>query len=167
MASACGGRLGGQESGIKERRPAGKNQARTDRLWYPSADRLLAGEDRATGQPDDARHWISVYTELVRFREQTLSDWHEEMAGSQDPRSRAELSRTLVAWSSRQLEALRQHLDFWRRRHLQLLEHPAPSTLALGLNWAALGRPRQGRARKRAPGARKDRRPGRAAGPGR
>jgi len=132
-------------------------------------DRLLAGENRASQLPDDARHWISVYTELVRFREQMLADWHEEMAGSHDPRSRMELTRTLVAWSSRQLEALRGHLDFWRQRHLQLLEHPAPTALAPRLDWPAPARRRVGRPRKRpaAAGSRKDRRPGRAAGPGR
>lgn len=96
-----------------------------------------------------------------------LADWHEEMAASHDPRSRVELSRTLLAWSSRQLDVLRRHLDFWRQRHLQLLEHPAPAVPASRLDWAAPARRRPGRPRKRPAtvGTKKDRRPGRATGP--
>ena len=121
---------------------------------------MLGGEDPRTPRADEARHWISVYTELVRFREQMLADSHEEIAGIHELRSRSELTRTLVAWSSRHLDALRKRLDFWRRRHLQLVDQP------LG---AARGpRPvRSARLRGRPAGKRKDRRPGRAAGPGR
>jgi hypothetical protein len=98
-----------------------------------------------------------------------LADWHEEMAGSNDPLSRMELTRTLVAWSSRQLQGLRRSLDFWRQRHLQLLDNPSPSRLATSLDWALPARRRPGRPRRQpaAAGRRKDRRPGRAAGPGR
>lgn len=35
------------------------------------ADWLLPGESQSTEHPDDALHWVAVYTELVRFAKDT------------------------------------------------------------------------------------------------
>lgn len=36
-------------------------------------NRLLHGEDPQTAYPDDARHWCSVYEELLHFKDEVLA----------------------------------------------------------------------------------------------
>jgi len=38
----------------------------------PKRDRLLEGEDPESLRPQDTRHWISVYREMITFKEDLL-----------------------------------------------------------------------------------------------
>lgn len=76
--------------------------------------RDLEGEDLTSTNPEDARHWVSVYEELCRFKRFLIETVREETA-SVDSSARAELSRDDQALSV-ELERLELHLDFWTER---------------------------------------------------
>src|SRR5438045_5559514 len=40
---------------------------------FPRPDRLLEGERPRTVFPQDARHWIAVYREMIGFKEELLT----------------------------------------------------------------------------------------------
>lgn len=60
---------------------------------------LLPGENPASLHPGDIRHWIAVYTELLR----TIPTPAPGDVGG--------------ALLSYRIEGLRQRLDFWKQRH--------------------------------------------------
>lgn len=96
-------------------------QAPRDRMVELGGDRtrLLRGEDPATEYPDDARHWIAVYNELLGFKQDVLrtiegrvptisEDARDEVVGTDLPLMRAEASRFV------------DRIEFWERRLAEL-----------------------------------------------
>ncbi len=82
-------------------------------------ERLLPGEDPRTTHPDDVRHWMSVYAQLLSFKEKVLSDTHASMA-VMEPEARAEVSRTDATVLEAERQRLRRRADFWEQRHREL-----------------------------------------------
>lgn len=82
-------------------------------------DRLLPGEEPNTRYLDDARHWRSVYAELLHFKDQLVTAARRAGENLRRP-ARHEVSDDL-----RLLEAertrLRSRYEFWKRRSEELV----------------------------------------------
>lgn len=86
----------------------------------PAPDRLLEGEDPRTVFPRDARHWISVYREMIGFKEDLLGRIRNRLnklpaAALQDPADND------ISLLEDQLQRYRRRLDYWygRQWHLE------------------------------------------------
>jgi hypothetical protein len=73
--------------------------------------RLLPGEDPDTTFEDDARHFVSVYAELLHFQEVAVSQAEE----SQEAADGEHLAHLRV-----ERDRLQRRLEFWQRRHHEL-----------------------------------------------
>lgn len=85
-------------------------------------DRLLPGEEPRSKHPDDARHWTSVYAELLQFKDQLVAAARRAGGGLRQS-GRHELGqdmKLLVAERSR----LRKRHRFWSRRLQDLGQGP-------------------------------------------
>jgi hypothetical protein len=78
-------------------------------------DRLLPNEDSRSMQPEDVRHWVLVYRQLVAFKEQMLEETDQAMTNIQ-PDARTEVGRTDAVVLKAEWERLRRRLDFWEQR---------------------------------------------------
>lgn len=85
----------------------------------PRPDRLLEGEDPQTGFPQDARHWIAVYREMITFNEELLSRIRTLMSGL-PAEARRDVIDNDVATLESQLERYGRRLEFWYARQWQL-----------------------------------------------
>jgi DNA-binding response OmpR family regulator len=82
-------------------------------------ERLIEGENPETKHPDDARHWVAIYYELLSFKEGVLARVYQEMATMSEA-ARTEVARTDQPVLEAELDRLRRRLEFWRRRHWEL-----------------------------------------------
>ena len=87
------------------------------------SERLLPGENRNSRLPDDAQHWIAVYSEFIRFKADLLSTVDAERAALPDEVSAA-LSMTVLSQLNRQYAGLQRRLDFWQTRLAELTTQP-------------------------------------------
>lgn len=96
----------------------GDERARDELAGKEAADpdRLLPGEDPSSHYADDARHWIEVYDELLRFKtrllqvaEDTLKDVHGQPA-------RHEVVETDRVVLQTEVNRFRNRLAFWKDR---------------------------------------------------
>jgi Transcriptional regulatory protein, C terminal len=83
-------------------------------------DRLLEGEDPASLRPQDTKHWISVYREMIAFKEDLLERVtgdlvHVSAAAKIDLNDDVELIDA-------QLRRYRRRLTYWVDRQLELEE---------------------------------------------
>ena len=83
-------------------------------------DRLLEGEDPETRQPEEANHWIEVYTELLTFKERAVATANQDVAQMPEVDARVEATQTDLAVLEAERDRIRRRLDFWKRRHLDL-----------------------------------------------
>jgi hypothetical protein len=83
-------------------------------------DRLLEGEDPSTPHPQDARHWVEVYSQLLTFKERTLGSTQRNLNEMPAPEAREEAAETDVTVLEAERKRLRQRLDFWEKRHREL-----------------------------------------------
>ncbi|TME25608.1 MAG: hypothetical protein E6I68_01720 [Chloroflexi bacterium] len=83
-------------------------------------DRLLEGEDPETRQPEEANHWIEVYTELLTFKERAVATANQNVAQMPEVDARVEATQTDLAVLQAERDRIRRRLDFWKRRHLDL-----------------------------------------------
>jgi hypothetical protein len=74
-------------------------------------NRLLDGENRDHFTPDDVRHWRAVYTDLVRFKEDLLSQTRGHI--EQVPETNKELGGIDIPFLLAEKERLRRGLTFW------------------------------------------------------
>lgn len=86
----------------------------------PKRDRLLEGEDPESLRPQDTRHWISVYREMIAFKEELLERvsgdlMHVSAAAKIDLNDDVKLIDT-------QLKRYRRRLTYWVQRQLELEE---------------------------------------------
>ncbi len=83
-------------------------------------DRLLEGEDPESLRPQDTRHWISVYREMIAFKEDLLgrvtTDLEHVSAAAQ-----TDLNDDIKLIDS-QLKRYRRRLTYWVERQLELEE---------------------------------------------
>ncbi len=83
-------------------------------------DRWLDNENPRSRLPEDARHWIQVYTELLAFKDKALATAHHSLGGMSEEEARVEMAQTDLAVMEAERDRLRRHLDFWKQRHLDL-----------------------------------------------
>jgi hypothetical protein len=87
------------------------------------SDRLLEGEDPRTLFPQDARHWIAVYREMIGFKEDLLARIRTLLAGLPAPARYDQMDKDLGVLDE-QLQRYRRRLEFWyaRQWHLEGLQ---------------------------------------------
>ena len=81
-------------------------------------DRLLEGEDPESMRPQDTKHWISVYREMIAFKDDLLV----RVAGGLEHVSdaaRSDLSDDVTLIQG-QLDRYRRRMDFWVERQLEI-----------------------------------------------
>ena len=83
-------------------------------------DRLLDGEDPATRYIEDAAHWITVYSELMLFKERLVDSANESMRAMTEAHAREEVSRTDLLVLSAERDRLKRRLDYWKERQREL-----------------------------------------------
>jgi DNA-binding winged helix-turn-helix (wHTH) protein len=84
----------------------------------PKRDRLLEGEDPASMRPQDTRHWISVYREMIAFKDDLL----KRVVGNLElvsPAARIDLTDDVKLIQS-QLDRYTRRMDFWVVRQMEL-----------------------------------------------
>jgi DNA-binding response OmpR family regulator len=91
------------------------NHSQDAALAAVAEDRLLEGEDPATAHSEDARRWMSAYTELLAFKEGLLARTRRavEQLGRESAR---EIANTDVSILIEERDRFRRRLEFWRRR---------------------------------------------------
>jgi len=81
---------------------------------------LLHGEDPDSRHPDDVKHWIDAYSELVDFKEGVLNKSRDEISDMDNPSSRKEAAEVDVTILRTELARFRERLDFWLKRREEL-----------------------------------------------
>jgi DNA-binding winged helix-turn-helix (wHTH) protein len=81
-------------------------------------DRLLEGEDPASMRPQDTRHWISVYREMITFKTDLLERVSSDLLHV-SPSAKIDLTDDVRMIQS-QLERYTRRLSFWVDRQLEL-----------------------------------------------
>jgi hypothetical protein len=74
-------------------------------------DRLLEGENRDNYTADDVRHWRAVYSDLVRFKEDLLSQTRAHI--QQVPETNKELGGVDLPFLQAEMKRLQGGLAFW------------------------------------------------------
>lgn len=82
------------------------------------------GEDPATRDRRQAGRWVGVYSELLRFKEQILAAAHAGVETITDETARQAAIEADLPLLERENQRLRQRLEFWKQRHVEL-ELPA------------------------------------------
>jgi hypothetical protein len=88
-------------------------------LAFAGGTELLPKENPATLHAVDARRWITVYAELVRFKDGLIERLMSDI-GEMTPEARAEVSGTDLRALAEQRERYRARLESWHRRHWEL-----------------------------------------------
>ena len=88
-------------------------------VQVPPSDRLLEGEDPRTIFPQDARHWIAVYREMIGFKDELLDRIRNLLAGL-PPAARQDVIDNDVGLIEEQLERYRRRLEYWYARQWDL-----------------------------------------------
>jgi len=83
-------------------------------------DRLLDGEDPHTGYIEDAAHWITVYSELVLFKERLVDSASEALRTMTEAEARDEVGKTDLRVLIAERDRLRRRLDYWKERQREL-----------------------------------------------
>ena len=78
------------------------------------ATRALEGEDLATKRWEDARHWMSIYADLLEFKRGILTRVRRDIAGLQPPAKKAAIVDIEIIES--QMQGYQVRLDLWYRR---------------------------------------------------
>lgn len=83
-------------------------------------DRLLDGEDPETRYVEDAAHWITVYSELVLFKERLVDSATEALRNMTEALARDEISSTDLIVLTAERDRLKRRLDYWKERQRDL-----------------------------------------------
>jgi hypothetical protein len=79
--------------------------------------RLMEGENRDNYDADDITHWRAVYTDLIRFKEQLLSQVRDHIR--KVPETKKELAGVDIPALEAEMERLRKGLAFWESAQLK------------------------------------------------
>jgi len=90
---------------------------------FPPPDRLLEGERPRTLFPQDARHWIAVYREMIEFKDELLTRMHGQLL-QLPAAARQDVIDNDIAMLEDQLGRYHRRLEFWygRQWHLEGLQ---------------------------------------------
>jgi DNA-binding CsgD family transcriptional regulator len=86
-----------------------------------AADRvsLMEGENPDTTHVEDARHWVSIYTQMLEFKERLLERTRVDSEGLPRP-AREKVEAEDLSAIERERAKIEQRLQFWRQRHWEL-----------------------------------------------
>lgn len=87
-------------------------------LDRPRTSRPLEGEDLGTTRWEDARHWMSIYADLLEFKRGILARVQHEMANLQPPARKAAAADLQIIEA--QMHGYQERLDLWYRRVWEL-----------------------------------------------
>lgn len=82
-------------------------------------DRLFEGENPRSGYPEDARHWIAIYRELILFKDELLERLHADLRRL-PPSPGSEVIENDIALIEAQLQRYHRRLQFWYARQWDL-----------------------------------------------
>lgn len=85
----------------------------------PRPDRLLEGEDPRTIFPQDARHWIAVYDEMIDFKEGLLARVRTHLM-SLPAAARQDVTDNDIVLIEDQLSRYRRRLEYWYAKQWDL-----------------------------------------------
>lgn len=89
--------------------------ARAIRALSLDHDYTLPGESTATDYPDDAEHWIAVYTELLKTTRQMI--WNIQEMVEKEPRElQDQVERTDLRLLALQVQRFERRLALWRSK---------------------------------------------------
>ena len=78
------------------------------------ASRALDGEDLKTSHWEDARHWMSIYADLLEFKRGLLERVHKDLMGLRpEARKAAEIDLRII---EQQMLGYQGRLDLWYKR---------------------------------------------------
>src|SRR2546430_11780830 len=86
---------------------------------FPRPDRLLEGERPRTVFPQDARHWIAVYREMIDFKDGLLTRMRTQLP-QLPAAARQDVIDNDIAMLEDQLRRYHRRLEFWYARQWQL-----------------------------------------------
>ena len=84
-------------------------------------ERLLPGEEPSSSDPDDASHWMAVYSELLTFKRGILERSTDE-AAAMSPAANREVETTDLVVLRAEAARLERRLSFWQNRLAQSRE---------------------------------------------
>jgi hypothetical protein len=82
-------------------------------------ERTIVGEDPTSDSLEDARHWVAVYSHLVKL-EQELFDVLAKMIPRMPTDAKREAEETNLPLLASQAERFRHRLAFWSKRKREL-----------------------------------------------
>jgi DNA-binding response OmpR family regulator len=80
--------------------------------------RPLEGEDIETTRWEDARHWMSIYADLLEFKRGILARVERDLAGLKPPAQKAAAADLQII--EHQMHGYQERLDLWYRRIWEL-----------------------------------------------
>ncbi len=83
-------------------------------------NRLLPGEDPRSRQPEDAEHWLAVYTELLQAKAAMLAALNERLTEMKHDVARREIGATDAQLLESELARFQERIDFWQNRKAEL-----------------------------------------------
>ena len=92
--------------------------ADTKRTHRPGPTQPLEGEDITTTRWEDARHWLSIYADLLEFKRGILARVHRDIADLQPLAQKAAAVDLEIIEA--QMHGYQQRLDLWYRRLWEL-----------------------------------------------
>ena len=90
-----------------------------DPLVFPAGDELLDREDPESSFPEDARHWIAIYREMIAFNRGLLERAAQVLSRPGGRRPPADLAGDLTVLQD-QLRRYQERLEFWYGRQWEL-----------------------------------------------
>ena|SRR2546421_8108270 len=83
-------------------------------------ERLIEGENPETRYVEDAAHWVTVYSELVLFKERLVDSASEGLRSMTEAQAREEVGTTDLLVLTAERDRLRRRLDYWKERQREL-----------------------------------------------
>ena len=83
-------------------------------------ERLIEGENPETRYVEDAAHWVTVYSELLLFKERLVDTATEALGNMTELHARDEVSSTDLVVLTAERDRLRRRLDYWKERQRAL-----------------------------------------------
>jgi hypothetical protein len=96
----------------------GKKEGGAEPSGGQAASRPLEGEDIGTNRWEDARHWMSIYADLLEFKRGILGRIRHDMTSLSPPAQKAAATDLLIIET--QMEGYQKRLDLWYRRVWEL-----------------------------------------------
>ncbi len=95
-----------------------------DAAWEGAdLERPIKGENPKTDSPNEARHWVAVYSNLVEL-EQNLLDLLARMIPNMPRDAQREAEETNLPVLVSQIERFRHRLRYWSKRRTELEKGP-------------------------------------------